>query len=64
MCIELENLKERNSFLEVSNKNKITTRPIWKLLFKLPMYKDCYRDNQSNASFLEKRILNIPSSVI
>lgn len=62
MCIELENKEERNAFLKETNDDKIMTRPIWKLMHKLPMYADCYRDEQKNASFLEDRIVNIPSS--
>jgi hypothetical protein len=37
------------------------TRPIWQLMYKLPMYKDCQTDHQTNAKFLEQRIVNIPS---
>lgn len=62
MCVETENKKERNLFLETTNQNGVMTRPIWQLMFKLPMYKDCQRDAQVNAQFLEDRIVNIPSS--
>lgn len=64
MCLELENLKERDAFLEETNSKKVMTRPIWQLMYKLPMYEKCYRDAQINAEFLEERIVNIPSSVI
>jgi perosamine synthetase len=63
MCVELENLEEHNAFLEMTNSSKVMTRPIWKLIYRLPMYQNCYRDNQINAEFLEERIVNIPSSV-
>jgi len=63
MCVELENKKERDLFLKSTNNGQVMTRPIWQLMFKLPMYKDCFRDNQKNALFLEERIVNIPSSV-
>jgi dTDP-4-amino-4,6-dideoxygalactose transaminase len=63
MCVELENLEERNAFLKATNDAKTMTRPIWQLMYRLPMYKDCYRDGQKNAEFLEERIVNIPSSV-
>lgn len=63
MCVELENLKERNAFLKETNENKVMTRPIWQLMYRLPMYQHCYRDRQKNAEFLEERIVNIPSSV-
>ena len=64
MCVELENKKERDSFLKFTNDNKVMTRPIWRLMSKLPMYEICQKDDQKNALFLENRIVNIPSSVI
>jgi perosamine synthetase len=63
MCVELENIEHRNEFLKTTNELKIMTRPIWQLMYRLPMYKNCYRDNQKNAEYLEERIVNIPSSV-
>lgn len=63
MCIELENYEERDSFLKFTNDNGVMTRPIWRLMTSLPMYKKCQRDSQKNALFLEERIVNIPSSV-
>jgi aminotransferase in exopolysaccharide biosynthesis len=63
MCVELENLEERNAFLKSTNEAKTMTRPIWQLMYRLPMYKHCYRDAQKIAEFLEERIVNIPSSV-
>lgn len=62
-CLEFENLSERDSFLVETNKEGIMTRPIWTLSFLLPMYKDCWRDSQENATKLYERIVNIPSSV-
>ena len=64
MCIELENLKERNLFLESTNSSNVMTRPIWKSMDSLPMYKNCQKDELLNTKFLEDRIVNIPSSVI
>jgi perosamine synthetase len=63
MCLELENLKERDAFLKETNAAGVMTRPIWQLMYRLPMYQHCYRDAQKNAEFLEERIVNIPSSV-
>jgi perosamine synthetase len=63
MTVELENLKERNLFLETTNESKVMTRPIWQLMYKLPMYQDCFKDEQKNSEFLEDRIVNISSSV-
>ncbi|MFT5250187.1 MAG: perosamine synthetase [bacterium] len=63
MCVELENKKERDLFLEETNSNGIMTRPIWQLMYRLPMYKDCQIDCQENAKYLEERIVNIPSKI-
>ena len=63
MCLELENLEERNAFLEETNASGVMTRPIWQLMFRLPMFENCYRDDQVNAVHLEERIVNIPSNV-
>ena len=63
MCVELESKKERDLFLQSTNDAQIMTRPIWQLMYRLPMYKDCQKDEQVNALFLEERIVNIPSSV-
>ena len=63
MCVELENKKERESFLKETNENGVMTRPIWQLIFKSPLYSGFQKDAQINAMYLEDRIVNIPSSV-
>lgn len=63
MCLEFENKNERDFFLNETNKHNVMTRPIWQLMFRLPMYKSCQRDEQQNAKYLENLIVNIPSSV-
>lgn len=63
MCVELNNLEERDLFLQETNASNVMTRPIWKLMYRLPMYENCQRDSQINAEYLEERIVNIPSSV-
>lgn len=62
--ILLKNKKERDIFLEETNKQGIMTRPIWTLMYRLPMYKKVQRDSQKNAEYLERRIVNLPSSAI
>jgi len=64
MCVELGSLEDRNFFLEKTNGKKVMTRPIWQLMYRLPMYAHCQRDAQTQAEFLEQRIVNIPSSAI
>lgn len=63
MSVKLENREQRDIFLKETNKNKVMTRPIWQLMYRLPMYQNCQRDAQKNAEYLEERIVNIPSSV-
>ncbi|MBD1386223.1 LegC family aminotransferase [Mucilaginibacter rigui] len=62
MCVELADKIERDEFLKVTNASGVMTRPIWQLMYRLPMYSNCQRDGQENAEFLEERIINIPSS--
>lgn len=62
MAIELNDKKERDLFLNDTNSLGVMTRPIWQLMFKLPMFKNCQRDSQANAIYLEERIVNIPSN--
>ncbi|MFU1858163.1 LegC family aminotransferase [Sphingobacterium sp. NGMCC 1.201703] len=63
MCVELADRTERDNFLKFTNDNGVMTRPIWTLMYRLPMYASSQRDTQRNAEFLEERIVNIPSSV-
>ncbi len=62
--LEFQDKESKDRFLEYTNANNVMTRPIWQLMFNLPMYKDCQRDSQKNAQYLADRTVNIPSSVI
>jgi aminotransferase in exopolysaccharide biosynthesis len=64
MSVRLENREARDAFLNATNSQGVMTRPIWQLMYKLPMYSDCQRDDQVNAELLEDTIVNIPSSAI
>ena len=59
--IQFNNRNERDSFLDYSNLNNVMTRPIWRLMNKLTMFKNCQSDNLFNAQLLEDKIVNIPS---
>ncbi|OED48052.1 aminotransferase DegT [Flavobacteriaceae bacterium (ex Bugula neritina AB1)] len=63
-AVILENLKERNNFLKETNENGVMTRPIWKLMNSLSMFKDAQCGNLDNSKWFEERVVNIPSSVI
>ena len=62
-AILLENETDRNSFLEETNNNGVMTRPIWTLLHRLKYLSDAPHDNLENSIFIEKHLVNIPSSV-
>ena len=62
MSIQLENKRDRDIFLNYSNSKGVRTRPIWRLMHRLNMYKKCQRDSQKNAIFLEERVVTLPSS--
>ena len=63
-AVLLKDKSQRDEFLEFTNKNAVMTRPIWRLMNELEMFKDCQKDDLKNAKFLEERVVNIPSSVI
>ena len=54
--------KQRDSILEITNSAGLMTRPAWKLLHKLPPFKDCPQAPLPVAESLELRIVNLPSS--
>lgn len=56
-----ENL--RNIFLEECLKNNIFVRPIWKSLPSLKAFQNCQSNELINTKKLEKRLINLPSSV-
>ena len=59
----LKDKSARDRFLEETNDAGVMTRPIWQLMNRLPMFKDCQCGDLSNAEWLEARVVNIPSSV-
>lgn len=63
-AILFENKKQRDEFLEYSNKSGVQTRPAWTLMYKLPMYKDCFEIETQNAEYIEERLVNLPSGVV
>ena len=59
-----KNRQQRDEFLEETNNNGVMTRPIWQLMNKLEMFKDCKCTDLENAKYLEERSVCIPSSSI
>ena len=62
-AIRFDSEKAKESFLEFTNTNGVMTRPVWKLMNKLEMFKDCPKGNLITSEILEDTIVNIPSSV-
>ena len=61
--IILDSKKSRDDFLLYTNKNDVMTRPIWKLMSELQMFKHCQNDGLRNSMWLQDRVVNIPSSI-
>lgn len=59
----LKDRQAQQEFLEYTNDHGVMTRPVWELMNKLEMFRDCETDGLENTRWLEERIVNIPSSV-
>lgn len=59
----LQDKTHRDLFLEETNGQGIMTRPVWQLMNRLPMFRNCLCGDLSNAEWLEERVVNIPSCV-
>lgn len=62
-AILLDTPQKRDDFLNFTNDNCVMTRPIWRLMHCLKMFKNCQCGNLDNSTFIEQRLVNIPSSV-
>ncbi len=62
-AIVLASEEDRDEFLQYTNARGVMTRPVWRLMSRLPMYKDCQHDGLENSQWLEARVVNLPSSV-
>ena len=57
-----ENKSQRDELLLFTNAMNIMTRPVWTPMQKLPMFQHAISDSLKNTSWLEARLVNIPSS--
>ncbi len=62
-AVLLEDENQRNEFLKFTNSKGVMSRPIWRLMNELEMFKDCQSTTLENSKYLEERVVNIPSSV-
>lgn len=61
-AVILSDEEVRDQFLVKTNEKGVMTRPIWDLMSSLPMFENCQNDGLKNSKWLEKRVVNIPSS--
>lgn len=59
----LDSISERDAFLEHTNAKGVMTRPVWRLMSRLPMFEFCQNDGLEVSRWLEDRVVNLPSSV-
>ena len=52
----------KNELLEYSNNQGVNMRPVWKLMYKLPMFSNAIKGEMSNAEKIESLLVNLPSS--
>ena len=61
--VMLKDKAAQQDFLEYTNDHGVMTRPVWELMNRLEMFKQCETDGLKNTEWLADRIVNIPSSV-
>lgn len=57
IVVILKNREERDKFLTSSNDNGVMNRPVWQLMNRLLMFKDCQHGDLSNAEWFERELL-------
>lgn len=60
--ILFQNQDQRDAFLEYSNAQSVMTRPAWRLMNKLEMFKNQISGDLADAEYIESRLVNLPSS--
>lgn len=62
-ALVLANQEQRDAFLHTTNAQQVMTRPLWRLMSDLEMFRHCQHDGLDNSRWLEQRVVNVPSSV-
>ncbi|MGR5133198.1 LegC family aminotransferase [Vibrio alfacsensis] len=57
-------LASREAILRDTNAAGVMTRPIWKLMHRLPMFEGALRGDLSQSEFIEAHLVNLPSTPI
>lgn len=61
-ALVLGSKQDRDEFLKELNEAGVMSRPIWRLMNELEMFRGCQSSDLHNAKWLEERVVNIPSS--
>ncbi|AYC28953.1 LegC family aminotransferase [Paenisporosarcina cavernae] len=62
--ILLDGSKNRDEILRFLNENGVMSRPIWKPMHQLPMFKECPSMDLNVTEQLNRRLINIPSTPV
>lgn len=54
---------QRDAVLELLNQRNIMARPVWNLMYTLPMFEKCPRMQCEVAEKIARRLINVPSGV-
>lgn len=64
ILLDADFANERDAVLAALNDAGIMARPIWNLMYTMPMFADCPRMDCLVAENIGSRLINIPSSVV
>ena len=62
LIIDNDQLDQRESILQDTNKGGVATRPVWRLMHNLLPFSECPRMDLSCSEKLSQKLINIPSS--
>jgi dTDP-4-amino-4,6-dideoxygalactose transaminase len=54
--------ESRDQLLKITNESGVMTRPVWKLMHRLPMFQDAHRGELVISEWIEEHLINLPSS--
>ncbi|WP_181314080.1 LegC family aminotransferase [Photobacterium damselae] len=56
--------ESREEILSSTNSSGVMTRPIWKLMHRLPAFENAMRGDLTQSEFIENHLINLPSTPI
>lgn len=63
LLLDYPNMEQRDLILETCHDHNLKVRPVWRLMHKLPMYRQSPRMSLTESEKLEASIISLPSSV-